>query len=554
MKVHARLIALLTMAMVLGACSQGTAPSGSESAGSTPATSESAMGDTSASPDTMAAGKTSITLSLGHEHSESFNPLAGWAPHGFGKFYDGLISHNEQLEITPALATAVPETSADGLTVTAKLREGVTFHDGSAFDAEDVVATYKAILDEGSASELAGEYPMLKDVVAKDAKTVEFTLSEPYAPFVHLLAMGIVPSEMAKPGTPVTELELNTKPVGTGPYKLESLRDKQDATLVVNENYWGKKATISPVNFVVVPEEANVTQRLTTGEIDGAPLPPRLAEQVVKSNPELELIEFKSVDFRSISLPMADPVVKDKAIRQAMNLAVNREAMIDKLLLGHGTAGITPISPNWSPWYNEEVKATYDVEKAKKILDDAGWKEGGDGIREKDGQKATFTVMFSQKDEVRRDLALAFAQDMKAIGLDIKTEGTGWDVIKPRLAKDGAVFGGGNPFDPDFQIYQLLHSSEAGNGWNNPGHYKNPKVDELLDKARISTDQAERLQAYKDIQKELQEDPNAIYLVFLNHTFVQRKGYKGLKPLVDPHSHGVTIGPWWNLEEWTTGE
>lgn len=556
MSITKRLVSVLSIAMLLAACS-GPASTPSESAAPASDAPSVEASESEAAPsesETTAKGKDSITLSLGHEHSDSFNPLAGWAPHGFAKFYDGLVSHDQDLKPVPALAVEVPTTSEDGLTVTAKLREGVKFHDGSTFEAEDVVATYKAILDEGGASELAGEFPMLEEVTAKDDMTVEFKLNKPFSPFVHLLATSIVPSEMAKPGTPVTELELNTKPVGTGPYKLESLRDKQDATLVANEDYWGTVPSIKKVTFVVVEDEANLTQRLTTGEIDGADLPPRLAEQVVKSNPDLELVELKSVDFRQIALPMKDPVAGDKAIRQAMNLAVNRDAMIEKLLLGHGTAGNTAFSPNWKPWYNENAKVEFDVDKAKKILDEAGWKEGSDGIREKDGQKATFTVMFSQSDEVRRDLALAFAQDMKAIGIDIKAEGAGWDVIKPKMGEVGVVFGGGNPYDPDFQVYQLLHSKHAMDGWNNPGSYNNAKVDELLDKARNSTSEEERIKAYQEMQLELLDDPSGIFLVFLDHTFVQRKGYTGFKPIVDPHSHGVTFGPWWNLEEWKSGE
>ncbi len=552
MKVSPRLVPVFALSLVLAACAQTPTSSGSASSeASEPAASESTA---AATTDSTAQGKDSITLALGHEHSDSFNPLAGWAQHGFAKFYDGLISHNEKLEPVPALASELPTVSDDGLTVTAKLRDGVKFHDGSTFEAEDVVATYKAILDENGASELTGEFPMLESVEAPDDMTVVFKLKHQFAPFVHLLATSIVPSEMAKPGTPVTELELNTNPVGTGPYKLETLRDKQDATLVANEDYWGTVPSIKTVNFVITENEANLTQRFNTGEIDGADLPPRIAEQVTKSNPDLELLDVPSVDYRMISLPMDSPVTGDLDVRKAMNLAVNRQAMVDSLLAGHGTPASTAFSPAWSPWYNKDTAPEFDVDQANKILDDAGWSKGSDGIREKGGQKATFTVMFPQNDEVRRDLALAFAQDMKAIGIDVKTEGTGWDVIKPRLSKDGAVFGGGNPYDPDLQVYQLLHSKHAGDGWSNPGHYKNAKVDELLDKARNSTDQRERESAYQEIQTELMNDPSSIYLVFLNHTYVQRKGFEGYKEMVDPHAHGVTSGPWWNLEEWKANE
>lgn len=493
-----------------------------------------------------------LTLALGLDHAETFNPLNGWAPHGYGKIYDGLYTHDQDQSLKPALASGLPEVSDDGLTVTVPIRNGVTFHDGSAFGSEDVVETYKAVLDPKSASPAASDtFAMLKSVKAEGNK-VMFTLERPHVPFVHGLTMGIVPSEMAKPGTPVTELELNTKPVGTGPYKVVSIHDKLDATLVANEAYWGTVPSIKKVQLVTVTEPANIVQRLETGEIDGAELEPRLAEELVKKHGDtFDLISMDSVDFRGIILPMKDPVAGDSDIRKAMNMAVNRDAIIDKLLLGHGTKAAGLIPQRWTPWANPKIQPVFDVEKANQLLDKAGWKKGADGVREKNGQRAHFNLLVGNTLKIYQDLALAFAQDMKAIGLDVKVEALGWDVVMERFHDDAVVYGGGDPSDPDLQLGWLLDSSVAGSGFQNPGYYKNERIDELLKIGRETPDEATRIKAYQEIQDELEKDPNGIYFLFAKHTFVQRKGYKGFKDMLIPHVHGVAAGPWWNLEEWS---
>ena len=543
--------AISALAIILAACSSPGAPSPSSSA-SAPAQAASESTSTQAADASSTTDPDGVlTLALGRDHADTFNPLNGWAPHGYGKIYDGLYIHDQEQKLQPALASALPEVSADGLTVSVPIREGVTFHDGSTFGPEDVVETFNAILDPKSASPAAAEtFAMLKEVKAEGTKVI-FTLDRPYVPFVHGLTIGIVPSEMAKPGTPVTELELNTKPVGTGPYKVESIRDKLDATLVANENYWGTKPSIKKVQLIMVEDPANIVQRIEIGEIDGAELEPRLAEEVIKKHGDhFDLIAMDSVDFRGVVLPMKDPVAGDATIRQAMGLAVNRDAMIDKLFLGHGSKTAGPIPQRWTPWANPDIKAEFDVEKANTLLDEAGWVKGSDGVRMKDGQRATFNLLVGNNLKTYSDLALAFSQDMKAIGLDVKVEALGWDVIAERFDKEAVVYAGGDPSDPDLQLGWLLDSAVAGNGFQNPGFYKNAKIDALLKTGRESQDESTRIKAYQDIQSELAKDPNGIYFMFARHTFVQRKGYTGFKDMLIPHVHGVTAGPWWNLEEW----
>jgi peptide/nickel transport system substrate-binding protein len=194
----------------------------------------------------------------------------------------------------------------------------------------------------------------------------------------------------------------------------------------------------------------------------------------------------------------------------------------------------------------------YDVAEARRILDAGGWVPGPNGVRVKNGQRAAFTLMYPATDQVRKDLAIAFASDARAIGVDISLEGLGWDAIEPRLGQDSLVMGGGSQVDPDVYCYPLLHSSFGGDGFNNPGSYRNAEVDAGLEAARRATAPAAQVAAVKSWQRAYHDDPGFVFLVFLDHSYVMRDKWDGYQQVVDPHSHGVmTWGAMWNLEDWT---
>ena len=131
-------------------------------------------------------------------------------------------------------------------------------------------------------------------------------------------------------------------------------------------------------------------------------------------------------------------------------------------------------------------------------------------------------------------------------------EGLGWEAIEPRISDDSLVLGGGSQLDPDQVIYPLLHSSFGGDGFNNPGSYRNAEVDAGLEAARRATDPAEQIAAVKSWQRAYAADPGFVFLVFLDHSYVMRQKWNGYTPVVDPHSHGVlTWGALWNFEDWT---
>ncbi|MGA9874159.1 MAG: ABC transporter substrate-binding protein [Rhodococcus sp. (in: high G+C Gram-positive bacteria)] len=509
-------------------------------------------------PTGATGGDDGIVLADGYELG-GYNPIAGYGAAGEAKMYDGLLQLNVEGTgglpgFAPALAAELPTADASATVWTVPLREGVTFSDGSTFDAADVVATYEAILDPASASEVRTSFDMITEVVALDARTVQFRLAYPYAALPTKLLIGMVPSEsVATPGL-ATESTLNTRPIGTGPYVLVDLSPDR-AVFEANEDYFGGAPEVEKLTLLYVPDDNTRAQRMAAGEIDGTSLPPLLA-QTLDDRDGLSLTANSSADWRGVSLPTGNPVAGDPAVRMALNLAVDRDALVDNVLGGHGRAAVTPIPEVFGDAHDPAAGFRHDPVEAKRILERAGWIEGVDEIRSRNGVRAEFTLMYNSTDTLRRDLAQAFASDALAVGVEVNLEALSWDRIDPRVSFDGTLLGGGaEPYDPDTQTFAALHSSfrEPGVGgvYDNASDYSNSAVDAALDVGRRSLDVGRRNDAYRQVQRAYIDDPGYVFLVFLDHTYVSVDSQWSMSgPILEPHTHGVTWGPWWSLQTW----
>lgn len=503
----------------------------------------------SSAPPSADPATETIVVGEGYEW-EALNPLLGFGGEGASKLFDGLIKHDAALTVVPALAAEVPAVASDGRSWTVKLRQGVSFHDGSAFDADDVVATYRAVLDPVFAATVSSDFPMLTSVEKVDALTVRFELEYPYAPFANRLNLGIMPSEALATPAALESSSFNSAPIGTGPYKLAEWRRGATMTLVANEDYFDGAPQVKKITIVFAEDDNTRAQQMRAGDLDATVLPPALARTF--EGGEFAVVHHRSADYRTVTLPSSHPVTGDPAIRKALNLAVNRQGMIDALLAGRGVPASTPVPAVLDSYVEPAAQFQYDPAEADRILDDAGWVLGADGIRTRNGQPARFTLMYPTTDTVRKDLAQAVVSDAKAVGVEVVLEGLGWEAIEPRLTEDALVMGGGSQLDPDQVIYPLLHSSFGGDGFNNPGYYRNAEVDAGLEAARRATDPAEQIAAVKSWQRAYAADPGFVFLVFLDHSYVMRQKWDGYTPVVDPHSHGVlTWGALWNFEDWT---
>ncbi|WP_367129312.1 ABC transporter substrate-binding protein [Saccharothrix sp. HUAS TT1] len=504
------------------------------------------------SPDGGSGANTgqSIVIGAGSE-PENLNPILGYGPDGASKVFDGLVSRDAQLQLVPALAEDVPTASADGLTWTAELKDGITFSDGSALSAQDVVFTYESVLDEEVNSTVASRFDALSDVTALDDRTVEFRLSYPYAPFVQQLTLGIVPRAEFE-GVDINSAPFNTAPVGTGPYTVAEWRKGDRMVLKANEKHWAGPPAIKAVTVVFVPDDNARATRMAAGEFDGTVLPPKLAKTYTGKS-GYRVVQNPSADYRGLGLPSELPFTSDARVRRAINLGINRQAMIDVVLAGAGKPAATPISPHLSDWHDAGATFPHDVAEAERLLDEAGWRKGADGKRAKDGQPARLPVLYPAPDVLRKELALAAAGDIARLGVDAPVEATTFEVMLQRQQKEAAaIWGGGDPYDPDTAAYTLLHSKYAGqDGYVNMTLYRNPSVDTALDTARRSLDPAVRKRAYADLQKTYLADPGWAFLVFLDHTYVLRDEWNGQETQVEPHDHGLVHAVWWNLEKWT---
>ncbi|WP_066950579.1 ABC transporter substrate-binding protein [Microtetraspora fusca] len=489
--------------------------------------------DRPARTDTFVAG-------LGSE-PDSLNPVIGYAADGGSLMFDGLVSRNADLSLRPALATTVPEVKGKAVSFT--LRSGVTFHDGTPLTSKDVAYTYRAVLDEKNDSAIRGDYAAIESVEAPDPATVVFHLKYPYAPILQRATLGIVPDgSLERSG-------FEAKPVGSGPYRFVSRTPGDKIVMEANPSYWGGVPAIKKLVLAFSSDDNVRATRMAAGEFDAVELPPKAAGRFENTD-GLTVHRVPSADYRGVMFPMNEPVTGDLAIRKAVNLAVDRAAMVKTILAGAGRPAFGPIPPG-TTWHNPAVEGSpaADQAQAVRVLEEAGWAAGADGVRAKKGTAAQFTLMYPAGDSLRKELALAVASDAKKVGIDIRPTGLDWDAIEPRMSKDALMMGMGTPFDPDYTNFETFHSKFAGKGFFNPGHYNSPEVDALLEKGREETDPAARKEAYDSVQRRIRDDEVWAYLVFLEHVYVVRGAWTGVAPSVEAHEHAAG-GLFRNLAEW----
>ncbi len=527
---------LLALLVTVSACAGGGA--GTQSATSKPA-------------DTVVIGVQS--------EPDTLNPILGYAPDGASKLFDGLVSRDAKLNLVPALAEALPTVGDSGRTYTFKLRPGVKFHDGQPLTADDVVFTYQAILDKTTDTTLRSDLDMITAVEAPDDRTVVFRLAYPYTPFSQRTTVGIVPRHafagQGAGGTPpigqnVNTAKFNTAPVGTGPFVFEQWTPGDRLVLRANPDYWGGAPAIARLVLAFVPDDNVRATRMERGDFDATHLPPKAAARF-RNRDGVTVYDVPSADYRGVMLPLERPVTGDVAVRRALDHAIDRNAIVAGILDGKGTPAHSPISPS-TPWFNPAVVPARegDLAEAKRILDEAGWRPGPDGVRARGAQPARFTLMYPANDSLRKDLALAVASAGSQIGVAIEVTGLDWDAIRPRMVDDALIMGWGSPYDPDFTNYELFHSQFAHQDFFNPGGLRDAEVDRLLDEGRRTSDPQTRKAAYDELQKRLSDQVVWTWLVYLDHVYVVKDHFDGIEVQTEPHAHGATHGIWWNIERW----
>lgn len=456
--------------------------------------------------------------------------------------FNGLTAHNGENEVVPGLAKSweFDETSN---TYTFHLEENVKWHDGEPFTAEDVKFTIEAIMDPENGSENAPNYEDVEEITVADENTVSFRLSAPNAAFLDYMTMAVLPEHLLT-GENMQESDFFRNPVGTGPYKLESWDAGQAIVLAKNEDYFRGAPHIDKVIFKIVTDDNAKALQMEAGELDLALLAPKDAGNFENREGYVRY-DMRTSDYRGILFNFHNEFWnKNRDIIPAVCYAVDRQAIIDAVLLGQGMPAYGPLQRNI--YNNEDVEHyDYNPEKGRKILEAAGCVPGEDGIYTRDGEPLSFVISVGAGDQVRLDIARAVAQQIREMGIDCTVE------IPTRVDWNGQMaylIGWGSPFDADDHTYKVFGTDKGANY----SGYSNALVDLYLIEARESADPQVRAEAYDHFQEELAKDPAYAFICYIDANYVAKSSIHGISPDTVMGHHGVGI--FWNIADWTIEE
>ena len=496
--------------------------------------------DTGAKEDSTK--KDELVLAIGGETDEGFDPTTGWGLYGSPLFQSTLLTYDQSFNIEMDLAIDY-DVSDDGLTYSVDLRDDVVFSDEVELTASDVVFTFETAKESGSVIDLSN----LKKIEAVEEYKVEFTLDQPDSTFITLLATtGIVP-EHAYDDT------YNENPIGSGPYQLVQWDKNQQLIVEANPHYYGDSSEFNKLTFLFLEEDAAFAAA-KAGEVDVVSITPGFASQDI---PGMNLVELETVDNRGIvfpyveegeetedGAPIGNDVTADEAIRKAIDVGVHREALVEGVLDGYGTAASSVA--DHLPWWNEETEvADNDIDKAKEILENAGWKENDEGIREKDSLKASFDLLYPAGDDIRQSLSLAVADELKELGIEVTTKDKSWNDLEDLMYSNPVMMGWGS-HDP-IEMYNIYSSETRGQGYYNTNYYSNPVVDEHMENAIRSTTLEEANEHWKKAQWDGETgfssngDTPWVWLVNLTHLYFVNEKLEIGDQKIQPHGHGWPI-------------
>lgn len=406
------------------------------------------------------------------------------------------------------------------------LRDGVRWHDGAPFTSADVAFTYRAIMDDAVASPRKPDFDLILKVETPGLRTVRVTYRKPYSPALGSWMISILPSHLLD-GKPQDWWAANfdRKPVGTGAFKFGEWKTNEYVRVVRNPDYFDAPAPwLDAIVYRTLPDQLALRLAFETHEVDFWSADPWAVASFLKDK-RFEVFSSPSNSYTYIGWNLKRPLFQDVRVRQALAHAVNVPAMVQFILYGNGVQSTGIFTPQmW--FFDPDVKAfDYDPKKAGQILDEAGWVRGPDGVRVKDGQRFTFTLITNNANEVRRDIATLVQDGLRDIGIDVRVELYEWAVfLKNYINKgnfDAMVLGWS--LGLDYDQYQIWHSSQTNPEQLNVVGYKSPEVDRLLETLRQEYDREKIIRLAGEMQSIIYRDQPYLFLYVPQSTSVMWK-------------------------------
>lgn len=470
-------------------------------------------GTGASSEDTLVIARLSDAESLDHHFMSTIN--AASVTHG--KIYEGLVGRDKNAELQPLLAESWEQ--LDDTTWEFKLRQDVVFHDGTDFTADAVKATFDRVLDPAVGSPKAGVFSMVEEVKVIDEYTVQFLLSEPYAPLLSILAShesGIFnPKAIEKFGGDDIQ-----EPSGTGPFKFESWTPGQKIVLNRNDDYWGTPAKVSRVEFEVVPEESTRTSMVELGEAHIAEPLSISQMDAVNDSQNSEVYQSEGFGTEYITFNVEKEPFNDVRVRKAVSHAIEMDAIRKGVYNNVGGEANSLLGTKVFGYHEGLEIYDYNLSEAKRLLAEAGYS---------DGLEIKLTTMDSKE---RIALAEVVQSQLKGIGIKVNIEvmeyGTFVETVHSGNTEMILISWRNVTGDADYNQYNLMHSSSKGSS-GNTSFYSNPEVDRLVEDARKESDSEKRLEMYAKAQEIEMEDAVYIPVRIIENVAVISKDVSGFE-------------------------
>jgi peptide/nickel transport system substrate-binding protein len=486
----------------------------------------------------------------GGEPESGFDPITGWGYNHEPLVQSTLFKRDSNAAVVNDLA--IDHTiSEDGMIWTVTIRDDAKFHDGVPLKAGDVAFTF----NKAAASAGRVDLTMLEKATVIGDNTVEFILRNPQSTFINkLIGVGIVPEH-------AYTAAYGQNPMGSGPYIFKQWNKGQQAIFESNPDYYGQEPYFKKLTIVFM-EGDTAFAAAKAGRVNIAEIPHTYANQVMNGK---RIMSLETIEACGITLPtepntgektadgypVGNNVTSDIAIRKALNIGIDRQSLVNGPLNGHGAVEFTGVDK--LPWGNKE--AIFDdgnITEAKRILRDAGWIDtDGDGIVEKNGVKAEFTLLYASSAQDRQVLAVAVSEQARELGIRIKVEGASWDKIQNMAISTPVVFKYGD-IDPT-DVYLRYHSeSYDPSNWNNMIRYSNPAVDAYLQNAMTSPDEETAVEYWQlaawDGETGYSEKGDApwLWMASINYLYIVDENLDIGTPVIQPHG-GNIFG---NILEW----
>lgn len=460
--------------------------------------------------------------------------------------FNGLVKYDRDARLVGDLAEKW-EILDDNRIIRFHLRKDARWHDGAPFRSADVAYTYRVYADPQTPTAWATDYLKVDSFRCLDPHTLEVIYKEPYSPALESWSEGMLPSHLLE-GVSITASSLQRKPVGTGPYRFDDWTSGEKIVLSSNRDYFEGRPFIDRVTIRIIPDTATMFLLLKAGELDRMDLTPiQFARQTDTPwfKKHFRKHRYLHFGYTYLGYNLSSDKFKDKRVRQALTMAIDRNKIVKCVLLGLGQVAHTPYKPD-TIWHNPRVKKfPYDPGRARQLLAEAGWTDvNGDGMLEKDGEPFEFTIVTNQGNEMRRNAAIIIQHDLKRIGINVNIRVIEWaSLLKHFIHKrdfDACLLGWRIGVDPNQM--DSWHSTKICENCVNFIGYANPEADRMLELGASTFEVRERKKYYDRFQEILAEDQPYTFLWFQEDLPIVNSRFLGITPAI--------MGIDYNFHQW----